>query len=468
MMKERKVESGPVDAERVVHELLDALETLAKKRRFTRSLANDHEGASTKVFASTGKVPGLGESEPEQIPAFESAENSQPPGFEAHSSEDGVIQGFCRAHGVVERLRVTPQELQALADASLLGSLTCKEDVLFMLRQIHGARTHAEPEASAAPQQIRAQHLFGESEANGHPLEDEPNKTREFNSARANHSSPLASPIQQPVRREYRGSNLHWNTTGAKAAILISIVSLFLSVLTLAVLYQTFGILRRHASLAATPIATPAATANQQPEITAETLSALQAQATAAKLASQAAQSQADSAKLQADAAALSAHNARDIFSVAEAADVDVEAIYCSPRGAFSRDTTVTLRYRNSGRTRADNFESSFSYGIPATRSIEKTKVQSDDADAASLSAGASTPSGTTATVGDVLSKNPGSIPPEQTFQKIIAGQLKFGIWGYVRYTDVLGEKHQKNFDYVWDSNFPDACLFTEARTSAQ
>ena len=132
-MKERKVEGGPVDAERVVHELLDALETLAKKRRLTSSLAGERKGASTKVFASTGKVAGLGESEAGQIPAFESAKSSEPPGFEAQSSEDGVIQGFCRVHGVVERLQVTPQELQALADASLLGFLTCKEDVLFML-----------------------------------------------------------------------------------------------------------------------------------------------------------------------------------------------------------------------------------------------------------------------------------------------------------------------------------------------
>jgi hypothetical protein len=170
MMKERKVESAPVDAERVVHELLDALETLAKKRRLTRSLAGEREGASTKVFASTGKVPDLDESEPDELPASESAGSNGAPGFEAQSSEDGVIQGFCRVHGVVERLRVTPQELQALADASLLGSLTCKEDVLFMLRQIRGARTHAEPEASAAPQQIRARHLFGESEANDHLL----------------------------------------------------------------------------------------------------------------------------------------------------------------------------------------------------------------------------------------------------------------------------------------------------------
>ena len=465
-MKERKVENGPVDAERVVHELLDALETLAKKRRLTRSLAGEHGGPSTKDFASTGKVPDLGESEPERIPASQSAENSEAPGFEAQTSEDGVIQGFCRVHGVVERLRVTPQELQALADASLLGSLTCKEDVLFMLRQIRGARTLAEPEASAAPQQIRARHLFGESEANDRLLDDEPDKTQEFDSARANLSGRLVPLTYQRERREYRASNLHWNTTGAKAAVLISIVSLFLSVLTLAVLYQTFGVLRKHASIAATPLATPAIITNQQPEITAATLSALQAQATAAKLASLAAKSQADTAKLQADAAALSAHNARDIFTTAEAADVDVEAIYCSPRGAFGLDTTVTLRYRNSGRTRADDFESSFSVGIPAAQPSEEPTVPAGAVSADSISAGASIPSETTGTVGDVLSNNPGNISAEQTFQKIVAGQLKFGIWGYVRYTDALGEKHQKNFDYVWDSNFPNACLFTEVRTS--
>ena len=42
MMKERKVTEAPVDAERVVHELLDALETLAKKRApRTSSLAGE-------------------------------------------------------------------------------------------------------------------------------------------------------------------------------------------------------------------------------------------------------------------------------------------------------------------------------------------------------------------------------------------------------------------------------------------
>ena len=443
-MKEPKVSDAPVDAEQVIRELLDAFESLRKKRQLSSSSAAEKRGA---------------------IPAFESAGSSETPGFDAQSTEDGVIQGFCRVHGVVERLRVTPQELQALADASLLGSLTCKEDVLFMLRQIRGARTLAEPEASAAPQQIRARHLFGESEANDRLLDDEPDKTQEFDSARANLSGRLVPLTYQRERREYRASNLHWNTTGAKAAILISIVSLFLSVLTLAALYQTLGVSRRHATVAATPLATPAIIVNQR-EITEETLSALQAQATAAKLASLAAKSQADTAKLQADAAALSAHNARDIFTTAEAADVDVEAIYCSPRGAFGLDTTLTLRYRNSGRTRADNFESSFSVGIPAAQPSEEPTVPAGAVSADSISAGASIPSETTGTVGDVLSNNPGNISADQTFQKIVAGQLKFGIWGYVRYTDALGEKHQKNFDYVWDSNFPNACLFTEVRTS--
>ena len=429
-MKDATVGSARGDAERVIRELLDAIESLRKRRQLS--------SASER---------------PEPIPAFESAESSGLPGFDAQSTDDGVIQGFCRAHGVVERLRVTPQELQALSDASLLGSLTCKEDVLFMLRQIRGATTNAG--------------LAGESEANDRLLEDEPEKIPRFDSARANLSSQLASQPQQRLRHEYRATNLHWNTTGAKAAILISIVSLFLSVLTLGVLYQTVGVLRSHATIAATPVATPAIMMSQQRETTEEALSALQAQATAAKLASLAAKSQADSAKLQADAAALSAHTARDIVSLAEAADVDVEAIYCSPRGAFSLDTVLTLRYRNSGRTRANNFQSSFFVGIPAQPIKERT-VSAGAVSAASISADASIPGGATATVGDVLSKNSDSIPPAQTFQKIVAGQLKFGIWGYVRYTDVLGEKHQKHFDYVWDSNFPNACLFTEVRTSSQ
>ena len=93
--------------------------------------------------------------------------------------------------------------------------------------------------------------------------------------------------------------------------------------LTLGVLYKFVDTYRRHV----TTIATLNTIISKQPEISQETISDVQAQATAAKQASQAAESQADNiktqadgskidayaAKTQADAAALSARSARDM-----------------------------------------------------------------------------------------------------------------------------------------------------------
>jgi hypothetical protein len=45
-------------------------------------------------------------------------------------------------------LSITPQELEALSKCALLGTLTCKEDMLFILRQIREAR-RPDPEAQA-------------------------------------------------------------------------------------------------------------------------------------------------------------------------------------------------------------------------------------------------------------------------------------------------------------------------------
>jgi hypothetical protein len=134
----------------------------------------------------------------------------------------------------------------------------------------------------------------------------------------------------------------------------------------------------------------------------------------------------------------------------------------------LSLDTVLRLRYRNSGRTPADNFESSFAAGIPGDTPTEQSTDPASEVRAASLSAGTSIPGETTGTVRDMLSKSLGNVPPEQTFQKIVGGQLKFGIWGTVTYTDALKEKHQENFEYVWDRHFPNACLFTELRTSGE
>jgi hypothetical protein len=497
-MDKPKVSEAAVDAEQVVRDLVDALKSLQKKQAPLSSSPlgvqeqqkpPESRGGRSKATTLLEAVPGLSdvdEPEPEQISELETAENSQTPRFEVQSGEYGIVRGFCRNHGVVERFRVTPEELKALSNASLLGSLTCEQDVKFMLRQIREASKPAEPQATVASDQIRAPFLLDaassleraenrssgssgnkreERQVNDRPAEEEKDKSQGLGAARNGLSGHVASQPEQRVRRKRR------TRTGTKVAIGLSIASLLVWVLTLGILYKLVDAYRRHV----TTIATLNTIIGQQREISQQTISEVQAQAAAAKQASQAVESQADSiktqadgsktdadaAKTQADSAALSARSARDMVVIAEAAHVNVDAIYCSPRAALSLDTVLTLRYRNSGRTRADNLESSFSAGIPGASPTEASTDPAGKVTAASVSAGASIPGGSTGTVRDMLSKSSDGVPPEQTFQKIVAGQLKFGIWGTVTYTDVLNEKHQENFEYFWDRNFPNACLFT-------
>jgi hypothetical protein len=431
-------------------------------------------------------VSPVDEPEPEQILEVETAENSQTAGFEVQSDEYGIVQGFCRKHGAVERFRVTPEELKALSNASLHGSLTCEQDVKFMLRQIREASEPAEPQATVAPEQIRVPFLLDaassferaenpssgplgnkseEREMYDRQTEEEKGRSQGLGAARNGLYGQVPSQPEQRKTRKRR------TRTSTKLAIGISVASLLLWVLTLGILYKLVDAYRRHV----TTIATLNTIISKQREISQQTISEVQAQAAAAKQASQAVESQADNiktqadgskidadaAKTQADAAALSARSARDIVVMVEAAHVNLDAIYCSPRGPLSLDTVLRLRYRNSGRTPADNFESSFAAGIPGDTPTEQSTDPAGEVSAASLSADTSIPGGTTGTVRDMLSKSLGNVPPEQTFQKIVAGQLKFGIWGTVTYIDALKEKHKENFEYVWDRNFPNACLFT-------
>ena len=61
-MKEPKEASAPVDAERVVHELLDALETLAKKRQpLPPLLANRRGKLPNRARSKANVVPGESE-----------------------------------------------------------------------------------------------------------------------------------------------------------------------------------------------------------------------------------------------------------------------------------------------------------------------------------------------------------------------------------------------------------------------
>ncbi|MGA6969990.1 MAG: hypothetical protein WBY93_00050 [Candidatus Binatus sp.] len=56
----------------------------------------------------------------------------------ASDGHSKFFEEFCQDRKSVEALRVTAYELMALSRASLLGELTSKDDVLFMLNQIRG------------------------------------------------------------------------------------------------------------------------------------------------------------------------------------------------------------------------------------------------------------------------------------------------------------------------------------------
>ena len=55
---------------------------------------------------------------------------------EAQATETNAFKEFCQDRVSLNSLGVTTQELEALSRASLLGTLSCKDDVLFMLKQI--------------------------------------------------------------------------------------------------------------------------------------------------------------------------------------------------------------------------------------------------------------------------------------------------------------------------------------------
>jgi hypothetical protein len=61
------------------------------------------------------------------------------------SGSDGIFAEFCADRETNAALGVTAEEFQELSRASLLGTLTSKDDLLFMLRQIRAAMNPVAP-----------------------------------------------------------------------------------------------------------------------------------------------------------------------------------------------------------------------------------------------------------------------------------------------------------------------------------
>src|ERR1700687_4404184 len=64
----------------------------------------------------------------------------------ASPEKRGLWDQFRHDHELIERLRITPDEVDALEHCALLGTLTCKQDLLFILRQIREATSPVTPD----------------------------------------------------------------------------------------------------------------------------------------------------------------------------------------------------------------------------------------------------------------------------------------------------------------------------------
>ncbi len=172
-MNEPKPARTSVDTERVIRDLLDAFKSLKTattppnclpgREEEQRHILAQSRNDPAKEFALVGAdpsevsaVPGIAVKEREQVSRFERTGNLETfdDQIEAQSGQYGIIEAFCRDHGTIERLHVSREELQALADTSLLGTLTCKQDVLFILRQTRAARSASKMQATVRSEPV--------------------------------------------------------------------------------------------------------------------------------------------------------------------------------------------------------------------------------------------------------------------------------------------------------------------------
>jgi hypothetical protein len=70
----------------------------------------------------------------------------------APREERALLDQIRNDHDLIARLSITPQELEALSRCALLGTLTCKQDMLFILRQIREATSPTIDHTTLFPQ----------------------------------------------------------------------------------------------------------------------------------------------------------------------------------------------------------------------------------------------------------------------------------------------------------------------------
>jgi hypothetical protein len=87
------------------------------------------------------------------MPSFEDVKKSESADYQTDGqlAHDKIFEEFCADGETIAALGVTEVELRELSRSSLLGTLTCEDDVLFLLRQIREALKPAQSNEELMP-----------------------------------------------------------------------------------------------------------------------------------------------------------------------------------------------------------------------------------------------------------------------------------------------------------------------------
>ena len=77
----------------------------------------------------------------------------------AAREERAMLDEIRNDRELIHRLSITPQELEALSKCALLGTLTSKQDMLFILRQIREANTPTVDQVALFPKPVQLEEL---------------------------------------------------------------------------------------------------------------------------------------------------------------------------------------------------------------------------------------------------------------------------------------------------------------------
>ena len=99
-------------------------------------------------------------------------------------AEREIWDRFSKDRELLERLKVTTQELEALANCVLLGTLTCKQDMLFILQQIRAATAPPSDGPTISPPAL--------------PHRDDKKAAKEFTAPADHHPAAVARAMPDP------------------------------------------------------------------------------------------------------------------------------------------------------------------------------------------------------------------------------------------------------------------------------